>query len=98
MNALVFIGDEISAAGYRLAGATVFSPAPPDMPDTFASACAQASVVMITAEASRHIPQARLNAAQSKPAPLVVVVEDIRGRVPAPDLEDLVHNILGLDA
>jgi len=97
MNALVFIGDEISAAGYRLAGAAVFTPSPSDMLTTFEAACSQASVVMITAEASRHIPPARLNAAQTKPDPLVVVINDIRSQVYAPDLEDHVHNILGLD-
>jgi vacuolar-type H+-ATPase subunit F/Vma7 len=97
MTALVFIGDEISAAGYRLAGAAVFSPSPSDMQATFETACSQASVVMLTAEAARHIPPARLNAAQTKPEPLVMVIDDIRGRVSAPDLEDHVHTILGLD-
>lgn len=97
MTALVFIGDDISAMGYRLAGAEVFSPSPSDMLTTFVSACSQASVVMITAEAARHIPPTRLNAAQTKADPLVVVIDDIRGRVSAPDLEHHVNTILGLD-
>ena len=60
-----------------LAGAAVFSPSPADMQNTFETACSKASVVMITAEAARHIPSARLNAAQTKPKPLVVVIDDI---------------------
>lgn len=97
MAAIVFIGDEISAAGYRLAGAGVFSPSASDVLSTFETACATASVVMITADAARHVPVRQLDAAQTSPSPLVLVVDDIRNRVNAPGMEDRVHNTLGLD-
>jgi vacuolar-type H+-ATPase subunit F/Vma7 len=97
MTAIVFIGDEISAAGYRLAGASVFSPSDSGVLSTFETACATAAVVMMTADAARNIPARQLNEAQTSPTPLVLVVDDIRNRVSAPSMEDYVHNILGLD-
>jgi len=95
---IVFIGDEVSAAGYRLAGAAVHSPLADDTPDVFRKVCKHADVVMVTAEFAAHIAAPRLNEALAGVAPLVLVVEDARGRVVPANLEDRVHAVLGLDA
>jgi len=98
MSRVAFIGDEISAAGYRLAGAAVFCPASSEVLKTFNEASAQADVVMITAEAARLIPEAQLSDALVATKPLVMIIEDVRARVSPPDLEKQMHAILGLDA
>lgn len=97
MSVVAFIGDEISALGYRLGGAEVHTPAPRDVRETFKAVLATADVVMITAEAARHVPQHRLDAAQSSLSPLVIVINDARNRTPPPDIEERVHTTLGLD-
>lgn len=98
MADVVFIGDEVSAAGYRLAGATVFSPSAHDALDVFERAHGHADVMMITAEIARHIPTPRLDEALAAAAPLVIVVGDVMARTTPPNLEDRVRTILGLDA
>ena len=98
MSRGAFMCDEIRAAGYRLAGAEVFCPAAAETHSTFVEACAKADVVMITAETAGHLPAALLAEAQTGTSPLVMVVEDVRARVAAPDLEKQMHTILGLDA
>ena len=98
MSRVAFIGDEISAAGYRLAGAAVFSPSAKDVHKTFVKVSDEADVIMITAEAARYIPEPLMADALAATSPLVMVVEDVRARVSPPDLEKQMHAILGLDA
>ena len=98
MSRVAFIGDEITAAGYRLGGAEVFCPSSAKTHKTFVEVCAKVDVVMITAEAAGHIPAAYMADAQTGTSPLVMVVEDARARVSPPDLEKQMHTILGLDA
>ncbi|HEY9081379.1 V-type ATP synthase subunit F [Magnetovibrio sp.] len=98
MSRVAFIGDEISAAGYRLAGAEIFCPGPGQTHQTFAKVSASADVIMITAEAAGSIPAAVMAEAQAASTPLVMIVEDIRARMSPPDLEKQMHAILGLDA
>ena len=97
MSAIVFIGDEVSAAGYRLAGAEVMSPAPDDVAGAFMSACQNAQVVFITAEYATHVPQARLERMIETATPLVMIIEDAHGTGPAQTIEDRVRLVLGLD-
>ena len=97
MAGIVFIGDEVSAAGYRLAGAEVLCPAPQAVADVFVDVCARADAVMVTAEAAAHLPAERLAEAQAMHRPMVLVVTDVRGHTPPPDLETQVHNVLGLE-
>lgn len=98
MSRVAFIGDEISAAGYRLAGAEIFCPAAEDVYKTFVDVSGKADVVMITAEAAGEISAPLMSDALAAVAPLVMIVEDVRARVSPPDLEQQMHAILGLDA
>lgn len=97
MSVMAFIGDEVSAAGYRLAGAQVFTPEPRDTAAAFEDARASADVVLITADAARHLGPAKLETAQTAAKPLVLVVRDIRGRAAPPDMEEYVRTTLGLE-
>lgn len=98
MRNVVFIGDEVSAAGYRLAGAEVYSPRAGDTVKVFRKVCEHADVVMVTAVAARNIPAPEIEDAMVATAPLVLVVEDARGHLAPANLEDTVHAVLGLEA
>jgi hypothetical protein len=47
MAAPIYLGDEFSAAGYRLAGADVQVPAAGDATSALTRACAQAPLVLV---------------------------------------------------
>lgn len=86
MTAPWFIGDELTAAGFRLAGAQVWTPEPADVADVFERARAEAELLLMTAEFARHVPAARLEDAMQTGSPLVIVVPDARDAVAVPDL------------
>lgn len=96
MPAPIFIGDEISATGYRLAGMRVRVPAAEEVAETLRWARTHAPLVLITAERAKDIPAADLARAQAAVAPPVLVVPDIRCRVPIPDLATLLRRQLGV--
>lgn len=93
----IFIGDEVSAAGYRLAGAEVASPDAAATVEVFEDACTRAEMVLITAGQARHVPSARLKEALDRHRPLVSIVADARERETPPDLDAEVRTILGLE-
>lgn len=98
MSDVIFIGDELSAAGYRLAGAVTRTPSVDEESSVFEWARQQAPLVLITAEMAARIPHSVLAHALAAPAPLVLVVPDIRQRVAPPDLAAAVRRDLGMEA
>jgi vacuolar-type H+-ATPase subunit F/Vma7 len=97
VNSLLFIGDELSAAGYRLAGARVLSPEPAALAAAFAGARNEAALVLISAQYAALLPRALLDEALLAQTPLTVVVPDVRGQVPPPDLERRLRASLGVE-
>lgn len=98
MAAPVFIGDEASAAGYRLAGFEVDMPKPGGAAAALARALERADLVFITAALSREIPERDLDAALRSVSPMVLMVPDINGTVQPPDMHEIVRQMLGLEA
>jgi vacuolar-type H+-ATPase subunit F/Vma7 len=98
MAAPVYLGDEFSAAGYRLAGADVQVPAAGDATGALTRACAQAPLVLVSAALVARIDPATLRAASTATAPLVLVVPDPQGAGVIPDLAGRLRRELGLDA
>ena len=98
MSVPVFIGDAISAAAYRLAGARTRVPEADQLVSALHEACAESELVLITAEYAQRLPQDVLNQAQSGLRPLVLVVPDVRERVLPPDLEKELRSQLGVEA
>jgi vacuolar-type H+-ATPase subunit F/Vma7 len=96
--ALAFVGDELSAAGYRLAGVATFVPAAGEEYAMLERARSAAALVLVTAEVAARLPAAALAAAQAATAPLLLIVPDVRARVPAPDLGRLIRSQLGIEA
>ena len=98
MHPPVYIGDEVTAAGYRLAGVEVRVPARDDANAAFDDACAHASLVFVSAAIARHIDPAGLRAALAALRPLVLIVPDAQGTMARPDLAARLRGQLGMEA
>jgi vacuolar-type H+-ATPase subunit F/Vma7 len=94
----IYLGDEVSAAGFRLAGAQVLTPCAGEEASALAWARAQAPLVLLSATVAERVGDATLRAALASPAPLVLVVPDRLGEVPLPDLAARLRGQLGLEA
>lgn len=96
MAAPVFIGDELSAAGFRLGGARVHAPALEDAAEVFRRAQRETDLILLSVEYARSLPPAELNAVLTAERPLVLVVPDVRQRHPMRDLPRRLRRELGV--
>jgi vacuolar-type H+-ATPase subunit F/Vma7 len=98
MGRAIFIGDELSAAGFRLTGIETLVPKPDAVESAFADARTRGSVVIITADLARHIPPPQLEAAMLAEAPTLAIIPDVLFRAPVPDLTRRLRSVLGIEA
>lgn len=96
MSAPVFIGDDVSAAAYRLAGARTRVPAVEETSEVFDEACAESDLVLLSAEFAQYLPAEKLAHARTRKRPLLLLVPDVQGRVPVPDLAKQLRTRLGV--
>lgn len=96
MLAPVFIGDPLSAAGFRLGGAEVITPKAGSEEAAFRTALKDGDLVLITAETASGIPDALLEKAMLENDPLVVVIPDVRNRQQPLDIADSLRRQLGM--
>jgi vacuolar-type H+-ATPase subunit F/Vma7 len=92
-----YIGDEVSAAGFRLAGADTIVPREGSEAAALASARAGASLVLIAADVAARISARELAAARAQLAPLTLIVPDLQGAIAMPDLAARLRAQLGLE-
>lgn len=92
----IFIGDEVSAAGFRLAGARIRVPSPGEESAALTWACEQADLVLLTAEIASSLPAEMLGGVLRSTRPLVLVVPDLRERLAPPDLAAALRHQLGV--
>jgi vacuolar-type H+-ATPase subunit F/Vma7 len=97
MSAPIYLGDEVSAAGYRLAGALGRTPDTGEAAALLAWARSSAPLVLLSATVASEIGEAALRPALAAPAPLVLIVPDLHGEVPLPDLGARLRAQLGLE-
>ena len=97
MSAPIYLGDEASAAGYRLAGVRVVVPEEGAEAGALASARGRAPLVLVSAAVAARIPEASLRAAQAAIAPLTLIVPDLAGVVAVPDVAARLRHQLGLE-
>ena len=93
----VYLGDEASAAGYRLAGVRVLVPAAGEEAAALAQARTETPLVLLSAALAARIPAAELQAARAARSPLLLVVGDLVGGVAAPDLPQRLRAQLGME-
>ncbi|HSN72551.1 MAG TPA: V-type ATP synthase subunit F [Steroidobacteraceae bacterium] len=92
------IADELTASGWRLAGASVQVPDRDDAQRAFERALEEAQLLLVTAEVAEWLDPAGLARALVGTDPLVLVIDDLRGRVEPPDIEREVRRGLGVEA
>jgi vacuolar-type H+-ATPase subunit F/Vma7 len=98
MTVPIYLGDEAGAAGYRLAGASVRTPAAGEAAAALDWARAHAPLVLLSPAVAAQIDEAALRTASRALTPLVVIVPDVQGEIPVPDLGARLRAQLGLDA
>ena len=97
MSAPIYIGDEASAEGFRLAGVRIVVPEDGGEAAALAAALGRAPLVLLSAAVAARIPEAPLRAAQAALAPLTLIVPDLAGIVPVPDVAARLRHQLGLE-
>lgn len=93
----VFIGDRLTASGYRLAGARPLLWPTEDAVAAFRDALSGRGPVLLTPEVARRLPPAELAAALVAADPPVTIVPDARGTEPGTRLDLLVRRALGVE-
>ena len=93
---LAVIADELTAAGWRLAGAHVHTPELSAVSECLRTASPEADVVLITAALASGVPASQLEEALLALQPLLLVIADVRHEREPPDLESLVRRAFGV--
>ena len=96
MSVPIYIGDAVSAAGYRLAGLRVHVPDTAELLVQVEQATVDVSLVLLGADVAAQLPVAALDRLLSGVNPAVVVVPDVRGQAVLPDLANRLRQQLGV--
>jgi vacuolar-type H+-ATPase subunit F/Vma7 len=99
MARVLYLGDEATAAGFRLAGADVRVPPPEEAAELLRRAIdSDHDLVLVSAGLLPSLPAGELEAAVVGGRPLIVVVPDVHGRHAAPDVARDVRYALGIES
>jgi vacuolar-type H+-ATPase subunit F/Vma7 len=96
MAVCAFLGDEVTGLGFRQAGVDVHRPRPHEVRDLFLRLRERTQLIILTAEVASELPSDLLRQAELDRWPLVLVIPDVRHRVPAPDLVSNLRRQLGM--
>ncbi len=96
MSVPIYIGDEVSAAGFRLAGVRVRVPGGGNVVELLRRACEEAPLVLISADTAQRLPAAERDHLLAAVTPAVVVVPDVHHEVAMPDLVTRLRRQLGV--
>lgn len=91
-----YIGDEISAAGYRLCGVDVHIADRHNAWSLVKQACGRASLVLVGSGTAQYVRSADLDLLMESLSPPVLIVPDIRGRQAVPDIAARIYKQLGM--
>jgi len=92
----VVISDEVSALGWRLAGARVLVADEHTVLQSFAEARRYADLLFVTADLARRVPDAILDSALLEEKPLLAVISALPVGSEPPDLDREVQHALGI--
>ena len=96
MSVPVYIGDAVSAAGFRLAGLRIHVPDTTELVMQIEQAATDAPLVLLGADLAAQLPVAELDRLLSAVTPAVVVVPDVRGQADLPYLATRLRQQLGV--
>ena len=94
---VIYIGDELTAAGFRLAGAQILLPAVGEETASLTQAQRDGQLILVSADVAARIPLEPLEAALAALAPLTLVVPDLLGRQPMPDRAQRLRRQMGME-
>jgi vacuolar-type H+-ATPase subunit F/Vma7 len=94
--ALAYVGDAVDAAGFRLAGARVFTPGPGEEAAALARARLAAEVVLLSSQVAAALPRGELESTLAALQPLAAIVPD-GDRISPLDPAECVRALLGLE-
>ena len=97
MDVPIFIGDELTGAGFRLAGIRVVEAVPDTVESVFRRALEEAPLVIVTAAVASDLPAELFEEAVGSAAPPVAVVPSASGGPQLPDMEREVRAALGVE-
>ena len=80
MTVPAFIGDEVSAAAWRLVGVDAVAVDKTDVEEAFAAALGRPGLLMVTAACAAELDANRLDAAIRDARPLILLVPDAMSR------------------
>ncbi len=92
----LFIGDRVTASGFRLGSAQVVIPETGSETKVFTSALKMNDLILITAEVAASLPADLLEKTQISGTPLVLVIADIRGLHQPDNVADRLRQLLGM--
>jgi vacuolar-type H+-ATPase subunit F/Vma7 len=92
----VVIADEVSALGWRLAGARALIVAEDSVEARLVEARHDADLILITADLAKRLPDTVLEAALLAEKPLMLVIAGLADGSEPPDLEQEVKHVLGI--
>lgn len=98
MSAPVFIGDELTGAGFRLAGLRVRGLSVDTVEADFRRALEEAPFVVLTARAAAGLPAVVVDAAVRAASPPVAIVPEAAGGPALPDMGRAVRRALGVES
>lgn len=96
MSVAEFIGDEVSAAGYRLCGIDVHIANRSNALSLIRESCERASLVLVGSSISQYIHRTELDQLLANMQPPVLIVPDVRGLQDMPDITSRINKQLGL--
>jgi vacuolar-type H+-ATPase subunit F/Vma7 len=92
----VIISNELSALGWRLAGAQPLIADEHSVQERLAEARRGADLVLITADLAKRLPDGVLSAALLAEKPLIAVIAGLPSGDEPPDLEQELKHVLGI--
>lgn len=98
VTTVIFIGDELTATGFRLAGVETIVPEPDAVRDALLKARTRAELVLLTADCARRIPVGELEEILSVEMPIVAVIPDILRHTLPLDLSRRLRATLGIES
>lgn len=96
MSVAEFIGDEVSAAGYRLCGIDVHIANDSNALSLIRKSCERASLVLVGSSVTQYIDDTELDQLLASIRPPVFIVPDVRGLQNVPDITSRINKQLGL--
>ncbi|MEN8213004.1 MAG: hypothetical protein ABFR19_01455 [Pseudomonadota bacterium] len=96
MSIIEYIGDEISAAGYRLGGVKVHIADRQNTSSLIGQACERASLVLVGAATAHYLSSAERDRLLARINPPVIIVADLWGNQTVPDIAKRIHQQLGM--